>query len=529
MTDLSLFEQIQKYQECNNTALYFENKKISYKEMFHHIYQLINYLRSEGIKQYDVVTVVLPNIPLSIYLFYALNAIGAKQNIIFPLTPIENIKQSMKKMSSSFCILLATQYQDNIQYFNDNNKYFFVNPMFDNSFLLRHIFYLKYKKIKQTNNIRLIDHYVHYQEDKNIYSHNPKDDSIYLHSGGTTSTPKVIALSDYAINNLANKVNYIIPYSLFGKSMLAVLPLFHGFGLGMGVHAPLANNASVGLMMKFNAKKVIKWINQNKINLIIGVPELYKRLLNDEAFLNSKLNNLEYCFIGGDNVNPSLIEQFNLEMKNHHSNCMLLEGYGLTETVTVCSVNTKENFKIGSVGKMLPNIETIILDDNMNVLKNNEIGELYISGDTLMNGYYLDEHATNDVFVNINNKKYVRTGDLGYIDDDGFIFLKGRKKRMFIISGFNIYPQEIEKLVCSINGIKDASLEMFETPKKHLNLYVIKDSEHAIDESILKQSIIDLLKKKITKYGMPSKIIFVDQFPKTRVGKIDHKAFKDED
>ena len=208
---------------------------------------------------------------------------------------------------------------------------------------------------------------------------------------------------------------------------------------------------------------------------------------------------------------------------------MLLEGYGLTETVTVCSVNTKENFKIGSVGKMLPNIETIILDDNMNVLKNNEIGELYISGDTLMNGYYLDEHSTNNVFVNINNKKYVRTGDLGYIDDDGFIFLKGRKKRMFIISGFNIYPQEIEKLVCSINGIKDASLEMFETPKKHLNLYVIKDNEHIIDESILKQSIINLLKKKITKYGMPSKIIFIDQFPKTRVGKIDHKAFKDED
>lgn len=165
----------------------------------------------------------------------------------------------------------------------------------------------------------------------------------------------------------------------------------------------------------------------------------------------------------------------------------------------------------------------------LNPKNGNEIGELYISGDTLMNGYYLDEHSTNNVFVNINNKKYVRTGDLGYIDDDGFIFLKGRKKRMFIISGFNIYPQEIEKLVCSINGIKDASLEMFETPKKHLNLYVIKDSEHVIDESILKQSIIDLLKKKIIKYGMPSKIIFIDQFPKTRVGKIDHKAFEDED
>ena len=308
--------------------------------------------------------------------------------------------------------------------------------------------------------------------------------------------------------------------------MLAVLPTFHGFGLAVGIHTPLACGATSALMMKFNKKQVIKWINQNKINYIIGVPLLYQKLLEEKDFINSKLENLLACFVGGDDVSINLIETFNKLMKEKNSSNLMLEGYGLTETVTVCSVNTNSNFKLGSVGKSLNGITFKVLDDNNKELKPNEIGEVYISGDTLMNGYLNDPISTNKTLINIDRTLFVKTGDLGYLDEEGFLFLKGRIKRIFKISGINVYPIEVEKIVRNLNEIKDASLEYFDNGP-HLNLYVIKEKNSNKSNEELIELIRNELSNKVLKYSMPKNIVFIDEFPKTTVGKIDHKAFKD--
>lgn len=526
----TLYEEIAKFENSGLTALYYENKKFSYKELISNIRKMVNYLRSCGIKKGDVVTTVLPNLPITITLFYALNALGAIQNIVYPLTPIDQIIESMARTNSKSCVLLITLYQDNKELLIDSNyNFFFVNPFFDNSFIKRNIIYFKFEKPKENHHFFLIDKYHNYDEDYNISSHNSSLNSIYLHSGGTTSTPKVIALSDDSLNNLAVKVKDIIEYNLLGKSMLAVLPTFHGFGLGMGVHAPLTNGATSAIMMKFNPNKVVKWINQKKINFIIGVPELYLKLLNTPSFLDSELKNLEFCFVGGDNVHQSLIERFNLEMEKHHSSAKLLEGYGLTETVTVCSVNTKSHFKKGSVGQPLTGLKVRVYDDDMNMLKPGEIGEIFISGDTLMNEYLGDLEATSKTKISINGEQYIKTGDIGYVDDDNYIFLKGRKKRMFIISGFNVYPGEVEKIVTELDEIQSASLEFFDKPKIHLNLYCIKNKNINIDDDKLRDLIMNALKSKLLKYSLPKNIIFLNEFPKTRVGKVDHKSFIDTD
>lgn len=525
----TLYESIKKYENSNLTSIYFENKKYTFKEVVININKMVTYLKEKGIKKDDVVTVVLPNVPVTIYLFYALNAIGAIQNIVHPLTPAKQIVKTMEETNSKSAIVLATIYQDEKELFDSSSyNFFFVNPMHDKSFLMQKAFYLKFKKVKENNHLFLIDKFRKYKPCNNIDSHDSAKTSIYLHSGGTTGTPKVICLSDDALNNLASKVeSSIIHGSIKGRSMLAVLPSFHGFGLGMGIHAPLYNHASSALMIKFNSKKVIKWINQNKINMIIGVPLLYQKLMKDEAFEQSKLTNLDFCFIGGDNVSPTLINQFNEMMKKHNSRAMLLEGYGLTETVTVCNVNTKKDNKVGSVGKPLEGIINVIKDENLNTLASNEIGEVFVTSNTLMNGYLNDLKATNATIVEIDGTKYVKTGDLGYIDEDGFLFLKGRMKRMFKISGMNVYPSEIEKIVTESEDIYDASLEQFLTPKTHLVLFVIKNKNSLKDEEVIKQEITNMLKDKVLKYSMPSNIVFMDEFPKTNVGKIDHKAFKE--
>lgn len=525
---MTLFDSLLKYSDCNHNAIYFENKKISFKELVINVKKMINYLKQSGIKENDVVTIVLPNLPVTVYLFYALNAMGAIQNIVHPLTPFLKVIESMKLTDSKKVILLETVYQDNIEDFKKYNyDFFFANPMYDKSSLMKNLFYLKYKKAKKQDNIYKVDDFRKYEALQDYKITNENKDAIYLHSGGTTGVPKIIALSNDSINNLASKVSGIIKQPIYGKSMLAVLPSFHGFGLGMGIHSPLYNGAASALMMKFNSTKVIKWINQNKVNLMIGVPLLYQKLLKDEKFKSCKLSNLTHCFIGGDNVLASLLEQFNQVMKENNSFAMLLEGYGLTETVTVCSVNTKESFKIGSVGKPLNGIEIVILDENQNQLLANKIGEVYVAGDTLMNKYLNDIEATKNTMVNINNKTYIKTGDLGYLDSEGFLFLKGRMKRMFKVSGINVYPSEIEKIATDNKHVHDAALEYFSSPKPHMVLFVIKNNKSSLSNDEIKKIILEDLSKKVLKYSMPSKIIFMDEFPKTNVGKIDHKAFKD--
>lgn len=525
----TLYQSLLKYNESKITALYFENKKYSFKQLLINVRKMISYLKEKGIKKNDVVTIVLPNVPVTVYLFYALDAIGAIQNIVHPLTPINQILDTMKETNSKYAIVLETLFKEHKKIFtNSDNCFFFVNPMFDKSLITRNVFYLKYKKVKEDNHLFSLDKFRKSKEVSEIENRDAFEDSIYLHSGGTTGTPKVITLSDASINNLASKVSGIIPASIEGKSMLAVLPSFHGFGLGMGIHAPLFNHAASALMIKFNSKKVIKWINQNKVNLIIGVPLLYQKLMKDEKFIKTSLTNLEYCFVGGDNVSPTLIEKFNQLMKEKKSSAMLLEGYGLTETVTVCNVNTKENFKIKSVGRPLNNITIKILDESLNELKVNEIGEVFIHSNTIMNGYLHDKNATESTLIDIDGNKYVKTGDLGYLDEDGFLFLKGRKKRVFKISGINVYPAEVEKIATELDGVYDASLEYFDNGKPHLVLFVIKHHNETKEESVIKEKIMKVLNEKVFKYALPSKIIFMNDFPKTRVGKIDHKAFKEE-
>jgi len=525
----TLYSSLLKYEECGNTALYFENKSISFRELIKNIRKTVSYLRDKGISAQDVVTVALPNIPVSVYLFYALDAIGAVQNIIHPLSTPAQVIEAMKRTNSKTAFLLETQYGDNREIFAESGFAFhFANPMHDSSVIARYAFYLKYKKARRSALIHSADELYKYPEAARIEQRDAHEDSVYLHSGGTTGEPKVIALSDAAICNLSDKVEGIIGGSIEGKSMLAVLPSFHGFGLGMGIHSPLSNGAASALMIKFDAGKVIRWINEGKVNLVIGVPLLYQKLMAHPDFERAKLDKLEFCFIGGDSVIPSLINKFNDMMKAHGSDCMMLEGYGLTETVTVCAVNTKKDFRIGSVGKPLEGISVSIRDEEQKELSAGKVGEVYVSSDTIMNGYLGDAETSGATVLTLDGVPWVRTGDLGYIDPDGFIFLKGRKKRLFKISGINVYPAEIEKACTEHEGVYDAAMEFFFEPKPHTVLFLIKNKKSTKSEDEIREELLSVLTDRFLKYSIPEKIVFVEAFPQTKVGKIDHKAFADQ-
>ncbi len=519
----ALYECLQKYRQCGLTALRFAGRAISYDTLIERIDKMAAYLKENGVKSGDTVTVSLPNIPVTVYLFYALDKIGARQNILHPLTTPEGILLSMKEEGSRAAILLATAYGEKAELFQKSGyRFFFANPMADDRLFKKHLFYFLYRK-PRGKDLLLLDNYRRARPDK-APPEKELTDGILLHSGGTTGTPKVISLSARAITALGEKVPAITEGDICGRGMLAVLPTFHGFGLGMGIHAPLQNGACVVLMMKFNAEKALLLIKKKQVSLLIGVPLLYRKLMNAKRFQTADLSSLTHAFVGGDNVPPSLLTDFDGEMKNRGVDCRLLEGYGLTETVTVCAVNTKSEARPLSVGRPLPGIKIKIVDEALSPLPEGEVGEVLIGGDTLMTGYRRDAEATEGTLIFLGEEPYVRSGDLGFLKD-GFLYLKGRKKRLFKISGMNIYPAEIERLATDDEMIADASLEFFEDPAPHTVLFLIKRRDAEESEEEITARLSSLFEEKLLKYAHPRAIVFLDEFPKTAIGKTKHGGF----
>lgn len=523
----SLYERLLQNLNSPSPALYYEKKSISFPQVIRRVKQLVGYFRKLGVQKGDIVTVSLPNIPVCVYTLYALNAIGAVQNIIHPLSPVPEILRTAEETDSRLVILLSTAYKGNEAAFRESNRMFaFANPMYDHSFHMRVLCTYKYGKIPETDRLHNLDRFRREAEDMNITPHDTSETSILLHSGGTTGMPKVIELSDDALNNLVSKAPELLPNGIKNRSMLAVLPAFHGFGLGMGIHAPLYWGESCALMTQFSLKKTVRWINEGKINFIIGVPLLYQKLMKEPTFLSARLDALECAFIGGDNVPQSLITSFNRLMEEKGSPCRMLEGYGLTETVTVCSVNTIKDFRAESVGKPLQGITFSIRDEEEQPLPVGTIGEVYVAGDTLMNGYRHDGEATARTIRNLDGVDWIRTGDLGYLDGDGFLFLKGRKKRVFKVAGINVYPAEVERIATDMQeDIFDAAFILFETPKPHTVLFLIKNRTSERTEEEIRVRLHEKLEERLLKYSLPQRIVFMDAFPKTPVGKTDHKAF----
>ena len=524
----TLYENIRPYDKSEGVALYFENKKISARAMHICIRRLVAYLTDKGIGRGDIVTVALPNIPLAVYLFYALDIIGAVQNVMHPLCTFEQLCRESKKLGGRNVILLESHYYENKDKIADGDgRFFFVNPMYDASALMRYAYYLGCRRAHEDGaRVFLLDKFRKSDAVKVIDHRDDTECSVLLHSGGTTGEPKIIELSDRAISNLADKVDYITG-DIEGMGMLSVLPLFHGFGLEMGIHAPLSNGAACVLMIKFKPKKVIKYINQGKINLMIGVPLLYRKLMLTDGFERARLDRLKFAFVGGDDVHTSLIDEFDAMMYAHSSGCRMYEGYGLTETVTVCTVNTQDRAKCGSVGRALRGITVTIRDEEQNPVPTLEVGEVYVFGNTAMNGYHGDRASTLEALVEIDGKTWVRTGDMGYLDADGYLWLKGRKKRIFKLSGMNVYPSEIEKTASAHPDVREAALEFYSEPKPHTKLFLLKAADSQRSNEDIKSDIFEALAREQLKYSMPSEVIFIDEFPRTKVGKTDHAALKD--
>lgn len=509
-----------------NEAVRFESHSYSYSDFDKKIAKTRAKLNALGVKENDVVSLALPNCPLTVSLFYALSSLGAISYNIHPLTKPNQMKEYLLQAKAKylFCLAIdASKMRENLPL---DIKVISINPYrgvdFIKSIAFSFMVKEKNKDVIPFEKIKGIG--------KEAISFDEERDAVYLNTGGTKGDSKIVRLSSRAINYLASQGYDLIGGDVRKIHMLTAIPLFHGFGLAMGVHTPLSHGASTVLMMKFSRKEAIHHIQKGQATVIIGVPALYEALLSHKSFYGDHLQKQIVAFIGGDNVKQSLLDKWNSAMESYRSKARLYEGYGLTETSTAININCDKNHRKGSVGLPLPKINEAIRDiETGKLLGPNEKGEILIESPTNMTGYLHEEESQG--FVDIDGHHYLSTQDYGYIDSDGYLYFIQRMRRIVKINGETLCPRDVESVVLKNSNIYEAFCYGVKDERKGhvfaLSCSIRRGS--TISKEELTKELYDAIEKELPSSYKPKYIELLDKLPHTQIGKIDEKAFEEKE
>lgn len=537
-----LYKTAQKYPQ--DIAYEFMGAKTNYSTLMSKIEETAKALTAIGIREGDAVTICMPNCPQAIDTFYAISRIGAIANMIHPLSAQGEITFYLN-CSKSKAILTLDQFYEKTAAARadcDHTVVIIMAQIQDELPTLKGIAYSfmnrgKYSGLPNKSNSITWKEFI--RMGRKFPLSLPKVDFVIdrtaciLYSGGTTGTTKGIMLSDLNMNALSLQTISVMGIKWErGLKILAAMPLFHGFGLGIGIHTCITNGICCSLLPQFSVKTYGKALLDQRPNFIAGVPTLYEALLRTKGLENADLSFLKGMFSGGDSLSIELKHKVDTFLKEHNANIQVREGYGTTECVTASCLTPKDDYREGSIGLPFPDTEYIICEPGTTKkLGTREDGEICLSGPSVMLGY-LDnpEETAQTLLKHENGKIYLHTGDMGYMDEDGFVYFKQRIKRMIISSGYNVYPSQIENIIdghpkvlysCVI-GVKD-SYKM-----QKVKAFVVLKPGIVPDDDI-KAEILSYCSKHISRYAMPYDIEFREELPKTLVGKVAYRVLEEEE
>lgn len=539
--DITMYEQIvnstKKYP--NNIAIQYMGKKINYMTFLKKINICAKGFHKLGIKKGDIVTILLPNIPEVLISIYALNKLGAIANMTHPLSAEEEIKETIKSTKSRYLIIYDAQYGKIKDFIEDTDikQVIFVSPG-DSLNIIKGIVY----NISQLNKFEhhpKSDIYIDWKrfmlesafskEIRDIEKLGKNTPAIIIHSGGTSGTPKNVVIQNRAFIFAAKGEEIDLIRLNQGDSALAIMPNFHGFGLSVLMYTPLALGCSTILVPKFDAKKFDVLFKKTKPTCVLGVPTLFEALADSNNVKNLDLSFLKYVISGGDLLPEHLEDKINKYLKEHNSEARITQGYGLSEALACVTMAHDDVNKSGSVGIPLAGNHIKIIDDNRKTVPYGETGEIVINSKALMMGYLNNEEETNKALqIHDDGHVWLHTGDLGCMDEDGFLYYKGRIKRMIITSGYNVYPSHIEEIIekhpevlqCTVIGIPHPYKQ--QVPKAFV---VLKEGKHSL---LIKQELKSYCKKNMAKYMIPYEIVIRKNLPKTKLGKVDFKVLQND-
>lgn len=525
----------------NAIAYDFQGKLTNYTDFINLIEKAAKGFIHEGIKKGDRVTICMPNTPQGVICLYALNRIGAIANMVHPLSAEKNITFYLD-FSKSKMILTMDMFYEKVKKAtqeSDTKARIIVARIQDE---LPFPLSIIYRFAKNGQNMKFPDRegdilwtdMLKNGANENLppVDYKEGETAVILYSGGTSGNQKGICLSDKNFNALGMQIAEICGVNLNDKcKFLSVMPIFHGFGLGIGIHTILINGARCILVPQFTIDSYAKTVIKKKPNFIAGVPTLYQALFETDRFNGQDLSFLVGVFSGGDALSPELKRRADKFLKEHNANIQIREGYGLTECVTASCVTPFDKAKTGSIGLPLRDMQYKIVEPGTFNEKNaDEDGEIILTGPTLMSGYLDNEEETAQTLrTDSNGTPWLFTGDMGCMDEEGFVYFKQRIKRMIVTSGYNVYPSRIEDIIdkcpdvnyCCVIGVKD----IYKMQKIRAYI-VLNDGVEATEEE--KQKIKDFCKPYLDRYEWPKEIEFRDALPKTLVGKVAYHTLEEE-
>lgn len=524
----SMYDYIRsRYSGDDREMLNYYGKAIHGENFYRDIDKFAAYLQSLGVGAGDTVAICLPNMPNSAIAFYAINKLGAAADVIHPLMPPLGLKKILDEITPKAVLINDVFYRKYAEVLKRQNVV--MCSMADYMpFYLRIPFKigvgLTLIGVRKPRYARVMRRAY---PNANGHADDGQAVAAYLHSGGTTGEPKTVMLTNAALNAVARNINSLNGENMpAGTSMLMVLPLFHVFGLGVCLHSAMAAGGRSLVLPYFKAKQTCRVMRRQRVTFVTGVPNMYEKMMDCKAFYGSYLKGVRYCYCGGDRLPKRTIERFAAAMKKYGSECVLSEGYGLTEA-GICTVNTADDYADGSVGKPIGDVKVMICEGGKS-LECYERGEICIGGDSIMKGYFADEATADKVIFESDGVKYVRTGDIGYLDDSGHLYYVERRKRMIKISGINVFPSEIEKTVTeNFEYVKNAAAvrRYNDNGKGYIHLIILAHEGEEINEDRITQ-IRHTIGKNLMHYSVPRVISVTDKLPYTVIGKVDYKALE---
>ena len=525
----------------NQTAYSFMGRQTSYSAFMKRIDEAAKGLHAMGIRRGDRVTICMANTPQALDCFYALNRLGAVPNMIHPLSAAKEIAFYLN-FSKSKAILTLDQFYYKVEEIVpelENPTTILIARIQDELPFPLSALYPVTKSARAVKKLPKTGYTLWYDmvkagKDAVLPPDEGKFDDCgaILYSGGTTGTTKGIMLSNLNFNALGMQTIAASGYgSVAGMKMLSVMPVFHGFGLGIGIHTALIGGATCILIPQFNVKTYADTLIKQKPNLIPGVPTLFEALLRAENLEGADLSFLKGIFSGGDSLSPELKKKVDAFLKDHNCDQQIREGYGTTECVTASCLTPKDYARSGSIGVPFPDtFYKIVTPGTTEEVNPNTEGEICISGPTVMLGYMDNPEETRSTLRrHYDGRIWLHTGDLGYMDQDGFVYFRQRIKRMIITSGYNVYPSQLENIIdghdkvllsCVI-GVKDAYRG------QKIKAYVVPMPGVEPTE-VLKDEILAYCRAHISKYAMPRELEFRKELPKTLVGKVAYRVLEEE-
>ena len=525
----------------NNVAFDFMGRSTTYKKMVEEIENCAKALKTIGVREGDHVTIALPNCPQAIYMFYAVNLVGGVCNMIHPLSAEKEIEFYLNASHSVTAITLDQFYHkfENIRQNTGIVNIIIASVKDELSKPVRAGYMLtEGRKIRKIPKDAPVIRWREFMAMSRHCFYNYKverksdDPAVILYSGGTTGTTKGIVLTNKNFNALGQQVIATNPMFRPGDKMLAAMPVFHGFGLGVCIHTMLSQGGRCILVPRFTAKSYAKLIVKYRCNFIAGVPTLYEALLRLSTMDGADLSCLKGVFSGGDSLSIELKKKLDKFLYDHKATIQVREGYGTTETVTACCLTPPTMFKEGSIGIPFPDTYIKIVEPGTDrELPYGEEGEILLAGPTVMREYMDNpEETAQTLRTHADGMTWVYTGDLGCMDDEGFVYFKGRAKRMIVTSGYNVYPGQIENILDAHEYVQMSCVIGVPDPYKMQKVKAfVKLSPDAPKSEETKQELLNYCRKHIAKYAMPYDIEFRDELPKTLVGKVAYRVLEEEE